>query len=532
MPRYTQLYNPSATPVTEQARPDQVVNNTGGFVFALTPMKQLERFCVLGSDQPTYYVSAQKLTRENARVVEACWQAHPIETAAIISTISTENRAPKNTPAIFALALGMVSPNVTARQAAYNAANTVCRTATHLFTLLRFTQELGKGHGRGMKRMIATWYERRPTPVLARQMVQYQSREGYTHKRGIQLSNQGAGREDAHREALFSWACGRDYVESSLPSIVQAFLAVHATDQNTKTLVKLIQDHNLPWEALPTEALRKPEIWEALLPKMGLTALIRNLGRMTEVGTIGPMNAGKRIVMQRLDDEEALKKGRIHPFTLLQALSVYKGGHSLQSGRRGVTKTWQPVSAVIDALDAAFYKAFKAVVPTGKRHILALDVSGSMGVGQLFGSNLTPREGTAAMAMVTQAVEPDTLIYGFSHKFIPLDIGRRTRLDDAVRSISGIPFGSTDASLAIRYALENNIVADAFVVYTDNEINTGGHPFLTLEKYRQATGIAAKLIVVGMTATQFTIANPADPGMLDVVGFDSSAPAVMADFVR
>ena len=46
------------------------------------------------------------------------------------------------------------------------------------------------------------------------------------------------------------------------------------------------------------------------------------------------------------------------------------------------------------------------------------------------------------------------------------------------------------------------------------------------------TGRRAKLIVVGMTATKFTIADPSDPGMLDVVGFDAAAPRVMADFAR
>ena len=45
-------------------------------------------------------------------------------------------------------------------------------------------------------------------------------------------------------------------------------------------------------------------------------------------------------------------------------------------------------------------------------------------------------------------------------------------------------------------------------------------------------GRAAKLVVVGMTATGFTIADPNDAGMLDVVGFDAGAPQVMADFVR
>ena len=40
------------------------------------------------------------------------------------------------------------------------------------------------------------------------------------------------------------------------------------------------------------------------------------------------------------------------------------------------------------------------------------------------------------------------------------------------------------------------------------------------------------LIVVGMLANPFTIADPTDAGMMDVVGFDTAAPAVMADFAR
>jgi 60 kDa SS-A/Ro ribonucleoprotein len=57
------------------------------------------------------------------------------------------------------------------------------------------------------------------------------------------------------------------------------------------------------------------------------------------------------------------------------------------------------------------------------------------------------------------------------------------------------------------------------------------HPKQALDRYRQQTGIAARLAVCGMVSNGFTIADPADPGMLDVVGFDTAAPAVMADFM-
>jgi 60 kDa SS-A/Ro ribonucleoprotein len=35
-----------------------------------------------------------------------------------------------------------------------------------------------------------------------------------------------------------------------------------------------------------------------------------------------------------------------------------------------------------------------------------------------------------------------------------------------------------------------------------------------------------------MTSSGFTLVDPNDRGMLDVVGFDATAPAVIADFIR
>ena len=52
-----------------------------------------------------------------------------------------------------------------------------------------------------------------------------------------------------------------------------------------------------------------------------------------------------------------------------------------------------------------------------------------------------------------------------------------------------------------------------------------------LRRYREKTGIDARLIVVAMTSGGFTLADPSDAGMLDVVGFDASAPQIIRDFV-
>ena len=82
------------------------------------------------------------------------------------------------------------------------------------------------------------------------------------------------------------------------------------------------------------------------------------------------------------------------------------------------------------------------------------------------------------------------------------------------------------------WALQQKIKADVFVIYTDNETWYGKiHPVQALQRYREKMGIHAKLIVVGIISNQFSIADPNDGGMLDVVGFDTATPALMTDFV-
>jgi len=93
--------------------------------------------------------------------------------------------------------------------------------------------------------------------------------------------------------------------------------------------------------------------------------------------------------------------------------------------------------------------------------------------------------------------------------------------------------GGTDCSLPMVYAREQSIDVDTFIVFTDNETWAGRiKPFKALQQYRAARGIDAKLIVVGMTATEFTIADPNDTGMLDVVGFDTATPQLISQFSR
>jgi len=83
------------------------------------------------------------------------------------------------------------------------------------------------------------------------------------------------------------------------------------------------------------------------------------------------------------------------------------------------------------------------------------------------------------------------------------------------------------------YAKQNKRDVDAFCIYTDNETWAGNvHPKQALREYRNAMNKPqAKQVVVGMTATEFTIADPSDPLTLDVVGFDLNTPEAISVFV-
>lgn len=553
------------TPQTEQQHPAQQKNNAGGYSFVLDKWKRLDRFLILGSEGGTYYVKERELTRDNAKVIDECIAEDPARTVARIVEISDAGRAPKNDPAIFALAIAAASKNDRARKLALQALPKVCRIGTHLFHFAESVNAM-RGWGRGLRDAIGWWYADRSAESLALQLVKYQQRDGWSHRDLLKLAHPDVAALRMHRadgsgpppvdpakRAAIAWALGkpigepesvkrkrskaRDEVTANYPAGDAAALprlmvgydrAQKAT--STAEVARLIGEYNLTHEMIPTEHKNSAEVWAALLPRMPMTATIRNLGKMTAEKLIAPLSEASKTVATRLTDPKALREARVHPIALLSALRVYQQGH----GERGGLK-WAPDQAVIDALDEAFYLAFEAIEPTGKAIMLALDVSGSMSSGSVAGvPGLSPRDVSAAMAMATLRAESQCFVRGFSNRFIELTISKRQRLDDVIRTISNLPFEGTDCSLPMRWAHERAVRdIDAFVIYTDNETYAGlEHPHEALERYRRTSGRNAKLVVCGTTSTGFTIANPDDSGMLDVIGFGSDTPAALAEFIR
>jgi 60 kDa SS-A/Ro ribonucleoprotein len=508
---------------------DMAANRAGGVAFRLDKWAQFERFLVLGSEGGTYYASEREMTRENAGVVVACAREDARRAVGAILRFRRENRAPKMSPLLFALAACAKLAGRDAATAANAAVPEVCGTATHLFEFLGHVKALG-GTGAGTRRAVARWYNGQEPARLALQVAKYRSRGGWTHRDALRVAHVVAATPQ-HNDIL-AYAAGKGKADGR-KAHMRLLRAAHAAAAATKAseVIPLIEEHGLPWECIPSALMKDASVNEALLRGMPMTATIRQLGRMSAAGLLGPNSGTARTVIERVSDGEALRRARVHPIQVLSALCTYGSGH----GARG-SLSWEVNQAIVDALDGAFYAAFGNVEPTGKRTYIAIDVSGSMTWGDIAGvPGLTPRNASAAMAMVTARAEaPGSYhIAGFSDRMEPIGVTPRDRLDTTVEKIGRMDFGRTDCAMPMIDALERGIEADLFLLVTDNETWCGEvHPCQALREYRKRTGIPAKLVVVGMTSTGFTIADPEDAGTLDVVGFDSAAPQVISDFAK
>lgn len=503
----------------------QIPNSAGGYAWAVDDWMRLHRFLVLGSEGGTYYIKEATLTRQNAEAVERCIKADGLRVINEIVAISEAGRAPKNDPALFALAMCAALGDAVTKREALAVLPRVARIGTHLFHFAAYVQEF-RGWGRSLRRAVGAWYQGKNANDLAFQAVKYQKRDGWSNRDLLRLTHPSASTPE--HQAVYHWITKGELLRENLPPIIEGF--EKAKKANASTIVGLIQSYRLPMEAVPTQLHGLPQVWEAITPYLGMTATLRNLGNMSKAGWLakGHWDAVQRMTA-RITNPEELSKARIHPVAVLAALTTYQSG----KGSRGHGH-WEPVPDVVDALDQAFYRTFRNVEPTAKRLVLALDVSGSMGMGCVAGvKGLTPRVMAAAMAMVTLKTESKATVVAFSGALQRLDLGRAQRLDSVVQATTNLPFDRTDCALPMLWALKESVDADAFIIYTDSETWAGDiHPVQALRQYRVKTGISAKLIVVAMTSNGFSIADPNDAGMLDVVGFDTATPEVLQEFIK
>ena len=197
-----------ATPQHEKVLgSDQVRNSAGGFAWKVTDWQRLDRFLVLGAEGGTFYIGERALTLENAQALLRVIEVDGARVVRRIVEISDAGRAPKNDPALFALALASAKGDPATRKAALEALQTVARTGTHLLHFVQYVESF-RGWGRGLRTAVQAWYAQ-PVEKLAYQAVKYRQRDGWAQRDLLRLSHPKAA--DEQHQALYRWIMrGRD----------------------------------------------------------------------------------------------------------------------------------------------------------------------------------------------------------------------------------------------------------------------------------------------------------------------------------
>lgn len=566
------------TPQTKRARQDQIKNRAGGYGFQVDIWGRLQRFLILGCDGGTYYAGEKELVFENYDVLNECLKADYARTINTIVEISKGGRAVKNAPAVFALAVAAAFGNDDAKAMAYKVMPEVSRYSTDFFTFIANVIALKSGKkGMGLRRAICRWYNEKNPVQLAYQLCKYPGRsvngKRWAHGDLLRLARPTKGRgKSAGRNGrvmtiptddhatLYQYAThgvttsaeAKALAESAEKSGQRAKAVGISTQKLTalrdsklkyvyghekakiatsvKQIVDLVNEFKLTRESIPPQFRNELEVQRALLTDMPMTALIRNLGQYTSSGLLKPLGDETALVVEKIGDTEVLKKARVHPMTIMLALKIYQKGSGYRS-------TWKPVSQIVEAMEDAFYASFEYVEPTGKKYLVASDSSGSMwwndGAHKALWDTcgILSAEAAAVVAMAIGRSEKNAIVKTFASGMKDWNITRNDTLESAVRKLQATGFGGTDCAAPMKYAMANKLDVDVFVVLTDNETWAGDrHPFEALQQYRAKFNKDARLATLSFAATNVSIADPTDAGMIDFVGLDSNVPKLLAEF--
>ena len=520
----------SNTPATQPIlgrESEMAPNNNGGVSFVIDDWMYLDRFIMIGSAKGNNAKDAYSLTNTAIAKVVALIKQDGARAINAAVTYSVSGRAPSNDPAIVVVALAASVGSPIVQNLAYDAMLQVCRIGTHLFTFISVLNSLGKWNA-AAKRGVAKWYTSRPIDRLAVQLLKYQQRNGWSHRdvlRKTHIKPADQGMND-----LLFWVTSQKGTRDGivLPTLVNDFMRLQTSDSSSDAIAIIEQNRDISWEMIPTQFLTKPDVIASLLPNMGMTALIRQLGKFSNLGLDKPFSETFKMIQAKLNDEQQIKKGRIHPITLLTALKAYGQGSSTGS------LTWNVNQQIKASLNAAFYKSFTFLEDTGANILLGVDCSGSMFSMTVDRNNLlTAAEVAGVMSLAIAKSHANHMIGGFSRTFKPLAINPNMDLETCMKVIRNFDWSSTNVSSVMEYAVKEKLPVDSFVIITDNDVNSGSQPTQALAKFRKAMSKpAASSIVIATSMSEFSVADPKDPLQFDIAGFDSSAPALVSELAR
>ncbi|XP_019734727.1 RNA-binding protein RO60 isoform X1 [Hippocampus comes] len=506
---------------------------------------RLRRFLCYGSEGDVYTASeeAHLGMAQAGALLSMLQEGRGIEAVNEIKRFAQDGRAVRLDPSIFALALCSQHAEVTTKRAAFKAVKDICQDPAHLFSFIQYKKELKEDMkcgiwGRALRKAVSDWYNGQDALSLAAVVTRCKQREGWSHKDVLRLSHTKPADEAL---ALISKYVAKGWKEvhvayadkENTEEVVKVLLYLEVVEKvkhscDETEVINLIEEHKLEREQLLTDHLKSKLVWRALLKEMPLQSVLWMLGKMTARKIVQPGASETQALCERMQTEAALKKAKLHPFSILLASEHYKRGQ----GYQGKTK-WAADGSILKALDIAFYKSFSNIEPVGKSFVVAVDVSTSLS-SVVPGTALSTAVAAAVITMVFARTEADTHVLAYSEGALELcSVSADMTLAQTTDELVKIPGGSTDCTLPIAWATDNGKAVDVFIILTNNPLWTfTASPVETLKKYRQTSGRHSKLVMCGLTSIGHTMPDTGDRGLLSICGFDLGAFRIIRNLAQ
>lgn len=197
------------------------------------------------------------------------------------------------------------------------------------------------------------------------------------------------------------------------------------------------------------------EAWEAVIPNMGVMALIRNLRNFDGKGI---SDKAIDMVIEKITDAEQVERSRIFPY---QVWTAYREAPS-DNWKRALGKT----------LDLSMPN----VPDLGEGTMVFIDTSGSMDAPVSGRSTISRLEVAAVMATALQRKHEDTLSVIFGHTSEGFRLKPGTSTLNAVQAIMGMQ-GRVGHSTMLHTAIRDHFDPTRFkraVVFTDDQAHDSG----------------------------------------------------------
>lgn len=526
----------------------------------MTDLDKVRRLLYLGCETGTYYMDLKKQNREvsgTESLKSLLASDKGVEFVKDLSTLGLDNPLVTVTRqrkefAFEAYVQCARHENVILRQTCYSHFDKVIRTSQDLLDFAAAVDkrpiagtEKGTGWGRSFRRAVGKWFNTKEPVELARITTRRRRirKKTWDHRDVLRLAHVKP-KSKGTAAVLKYLVKGLDKVKEAYPEDglqdeikpVRKFLIdvedVHKLkdDADKQKVMALVEEHRLHLDHVNNHWRKSKELWTVVVQHLPLKEILPDLGRLTNKQELfGPQDITSSRLCERLKDEEELKAARLHPYDILQALKSYRA----KRAKVGTEKIkWTLNKQIVEALDAALLTSFKFLESTGKRFVLAIDVSPSMKLSGVNGSpGVTAKEAVAIMSMQVVRTEKSFRIMAFSKNFEDIQITPEMNFEQTKAKIGELSMGSMDVAHPMDWALKNKVPADVFIVFTDvKTTHESLSPSQALKEYRKGMQIDAKLVVVALASNQFTVADPTDSGMLDIAGFNASGPELIRKF--